>query len=81
MTWRVDGLGRSSRTGGSVRRTPGSCVVGTTSVSLTEVLGGSEAVEGVVVARRRKCRLIVAVNLIQQGVSIEIDDHLLEPLS
>jgi transcription antitermination factor NusG len=45
------------------------------------VKGGALAgVEGVVVARRRKCRLIVAVNLIQQGVSIEIDDHLLEPL-
>ncbi|HWB11260.1 MAG TPA: transcription termination/antitermination NusG family protein [Pirellulales bacterium] len=45
------------------------------------VKGGALAgVEGTVVARRRKCRLIVAVNLIQQGVSIEIDDHLLEPL-
>lgn len=48
---------------------------------LVRVKGGALAgVEGTVVARRRKCRLIVAVNLIQQGVSIEIDDHLLEPL-
>jgi|SRR5215469_12565798 len=48
---------------------------------LVRVKGGALAgVEGMVVARRRKCRLIVAVNLIQQGVSIEIDDHLLEPL-
>jgi transcriptional antiterminator RfaH len=47
---------------------------------LVRVKGGALAgVEGTVVARRRKCRLIVAVNLIQQGVSIEIDDHLLEP--
>lgn len=42
--------------------------------------GAFAGVEGTVVARRRKCRLIVAVNLIQQGVSIEIDDHLLEPI-
>lgn len=42
--------------------------------------GSLAGVEGTVVARRRKCRLIVSVSLIQQGVSIEIDDHLLEPL-
>jgi transcriptional antiterminator RfaH len=42
--------------------------------------GALAGVEGTVVARRRKCRLIVAVNLIQQGVSVEIDDHLLEPI-
>ncbi|HVA48498.1 MAG TPA: transcription termination/antitermination NusG family protein [Pirellulales bacterium] len=42
--------------------------------------GALAGVEGTVVARRRKCRLIVAVNLIQQGVSIEIDDHLLDPI-
>jgi transcriptional antiterminator NusG len=48
---------------------------------LVRVKGGALAgVEGTVVSRRRKCRLIVAVNLIQQGVSIEIDDHLLEPI-
>lgn len=42
--------------------------------------GALAGVEGMVLARRRKCRLIVAVNLIQQGVSVEIDDHLLEPI-
>lgn len=42
--------------------------------------GSLAGVEGTVIARRRKCRLIVSVSLIQQGVSIEIDDHLLEPL-
>ncbi|MGH7135287.1 MAG: transcription termination/antitermination protein NusG [Pirellulales bacterium] len=42
--------------------------------------GALVGVEGTVVARRRKCRLIVAVSLLQQGVSVEIDDHLLEPI-
>lgn len=42
--------------------------------------GALAGVEGTVVARRRRCRLIVAVSLIQQGVSVEIDDHLLEPI-
>lgn len=42
--------------------------------------GALAGVEGTVVARRRRCRLIVAVSLIQQGVSIEIDDHILEPI-
>jgi transcription antitermination factor NusG len=42
--------------------------------------GALAGVEGTVVARRRKCRMIVSVSLLQQGVSIEIDDHLLEPI-
>lgn len=42
------------------------------------VHGALAGVEGVVVKRRRKCRLVVAVTLIQQGVSVEIDDYLLE---
>ncbi|HEX7380433.1 MAG TPA: antitermination protein NusG [Pirellulales bacterium] len=42
--------------------------------------GSLAGVEGTVLARCRKCRLIVAVNLLQQGVSVEIDDHLLEPI-
>jgi transcriptional antiterminator RfaH len=42
--------------------------------------GAFAGVEGTIVARRRKCRLIVAISLIQQGVSVEIDDHLLEPI-
>ncbi|HEX5443516.1 MAG TPA: transcription termination/antitermination NusG family protein [Pirellulales bacterium] len=44
------------------------------------VRGSLEGVEGTVVSRRRKCRLVVAVNLIQQGVSVEIDDYLLEKI-
>jgi transcription antitermination factor NusG len=42
--------------------------------------GSLAGVEGVVTARRKKCRLLVAVRLLQQGVSIEIDDFLLEPI-
>lgn len=42
--------------------------------------GPMEGVEGVVVKRRGKTRLLVAVTLLQQGVSVEIDDFLLEPI-
>jgi transcription antitermination factor NusG len=42
--------------------------------------GALVGVEGTVIERRRKCRVMVAVNLIQRGVSVEIDDFLLEPL-
>jgi transcriptional antiterminator RfaH len=42
--------------------------------------GALAGVEGTVLARRRKCRLIVAVELIRQGVSVEIDDHILESI-
>ncbi|MEX0714524.1 MAG: transcription termination/antitermination NusG family protein [Pirellulales bacterium] len=42
--------------------------------------GALMGVEGTVVSRRKKCRLLVAVHLLQQGVSVEIDDFLLEPL-
>lgn len=42
--------------------------------------GALAGVEGTVIERRRKCRVMVAVNLIQRGVSVEIDDFLLEPL-
>lgn len=45
------------------------------------VLSGALAgVEGVVVSRRKKCRLLIAVHLLKQGVSVEIDDFLLEPI-
>lgn len=45
------------------------------------VRGGALAgVEGTVLDRRGKCRVLVAVRLIQQGVSMEIDDFLLEPI-
>jgi hypothetical protein len=41
------------------------------------VLGG---LEGTIIRRNRKTRLLIAVNYLQQGVSIEIDDFMLEPL-
>jgi transcription antitermination factor NusG len=36
--------------------------------------------EGTVLMRRGKTRLLVAVNFLQKGASVEIDDFLLEPL-
>ena len=42
--------------------------------------GALAGVEGTVLDRRGKCRVLVAVRLIQQGVSMEIDDYLLEPI-
>ena len=36
--------------------------------------------EGVVVARRGEDRLLVAVNFLQQGVSVQIHDYQVEPL-
>jgi transcription antitermination factor NusG len=45
------------------------------------VRGGPFAgLEGTVIERRAKCRLFVAVRLLQQGVSMEIDDFQLEPI-
>jgi transcriptional antiterminator RfaH len=43
--------------------------------------GSLLGLEGVVESRRGTCRLVVAVNFLQQGVSIEVDDFLVEPLS
>jgi hypothetical protein len=37
-------------------------------------------VEGTVLSRRGGTRLLVAVNFLQQGASVEIEDFLLEPL-
>ena len=42
--------------------------------------GPMENTEGVVVSRRGKTRLVVAVTLLQQGVSVEIDDFQIEPV-
>jgi transcription antitermination factor NusG len=42
--------------------------------------GPFQGVEGNVVARCRKSRIIVAVRLIQQGISLEVDDCQLELL-
>jgi len=42
--------------------------------------GAMAGVEGTVLVRRGKTRLIVAVTLLQQGVSVEVDDFTLEPI-
>lgn len=42
--------------------------------------GSMAGLEGLVVARRRQTKLLVAVNFLKQGVSIELDDFLLEPV-
>lgn len=36
--------------------------------------------EGTVTSRKRHTRLVVAVNFLRQGVSVELDDFLLEPI-
>ena len=36
--------------------------------------------EGIVISRKGKSRLVVAVTLLQQGVSVEIDDFQVEPI-
>jgi hypothetical protein len=42
--------------------------------------GVMKGLEGTVVVRRSKSRLLVAVHLLQAGVSLEIDDYMLEPI-
>lgn len=42
--------------------------------------GSLAGLEGTVVERRGKTRLVVHVNFLQQGASVEIDDYMLEPL-
>jgi transcription antitermination factor NusG len=42
--------------------------------------GSLEGLEGVVISRRAQARLLVTVSMLQQGVSVEIDDFLLEPI-
>ena len=42
--------------------------------------GAMAGLEGTVLVRRGKTRLIVAVTLLQQGVSVEVDDFSLEPI-
>lgn len=41
--------------------------------------GAMAGLEGIVMKRKNMTRLMVWVNLLQQGVSLEIDDYLLEP--
>jgi transcriptional antiterminator RfaH len=42
--------------------------------------GAFAGLEGIVLKRRAETRLLVAINFLQQGASVEIDDFLLEPL-
>jgi transcriptional antiterminator RfaH len=42
--------------------------------------GALEGLEGVVLSRRGEDRLLVSVRFLQQGVSIQIKDYLLEPI-
>lgn len=42
--------------------------------------GGLMGLEGVIVSRRGECRLVVAVQFLQQGVSILLDDFQVEPI-
>ena len=42
--------------------------------------GNLAGLEGTVLTRRGKTRLVVSVNFLQKGASIEIDDFMLEPI-
>ena len=42
--------------------------------------GALEGLEGTVMTRRGKARLLVAVTFLQQGASVEIEDYQLEPI-
>jgi transcription antitermination factor NusG len=42
--------------------------------------GPFSGLEGVVLKRRGQTRLLVALNFLQRGASVEIDDYLLEPI-
>jgi transcriptional antiterminator RfaH len=42
--------------------------------------GPFAGVEGIVMHRRGQTRLLVSINFLQKGASVEIDDYLLEPL-
>ncbi len=42
--------------------------------------GAFAGLEGTVLKRRGETRLLVAINFLQKGASVEIDDFLLEPL-
>lgn len=42
--------------------------------------GPMEGIEGTVLTRRGRMRLLVAINFLQQGASVEIEDYMLEPI-
>ncbi len=43
--------------------------------------GPMQGLEGIVITRRGQTHLLVSVRMLQQGVSVEIDDFVLEPLA
>ncbi len=43
--------------------------------------GALAGLEGTVVRRKKQTRLVIGITMLQQGVSLEIDDFLLEPIS
>jgi transcriptional antiterminator RfaH len=50
--------------------------------SLVEIVYGSLAgLQGKVIRRGKQMRLVVEVELLQRGVSMEIDSHMVEPLA
>ena len=42
--------------------------------------GALKGLEGTILRRQKATRLLVAVNYLQQGVSVEIDDFMVEPI-
>ena len=42
--------------------------------------GSLAGIEGTVLSRRGEVRLVVCVDFLQQGASVEIDDFMLEPI-
>jgi transcription antitermination factor NusG len=42
--------------------------------------GALHGLEGIVVKRKLATRLVILIKMLQQGVSLEIDDYLLEPI-
>ncbi|MEO8165722.1 MAG: antitermination protein NusG, partial [Betaproteobacteria bacterium] len=42
--------------------------------------GALQGLEGIIIRREKTTRLLIAVSYLQQGVSIQIDDFMVEPL-
>jgi transcriptional antiterminator RfaH len=42
--------------------------------------GALMGLEGTIVCRRAETRLLIAVHYLQQGVSVQIDDYMVEPI-
>jgi transcriptional antiterminator RfaH len=42
--------------------------------------GALMGLEGMILTRRGETRLLIAVHYLQQGVSVQIDDYMVEPI-